>query len=151
MGLLLALSPPRPAAGVPWPAALVAGGGVGLVVYLLAVRRLPRLSPPVRPFSALLARHGVLGLWALNEEIIWRRVVLGELLASGALVALSLSTVGFALAHRARALHLGTGAAFGGLYLSTGALVASVVAHWVYNVLVRSSIDRGLSQSGTVP
>jgi membrane protease YdiL (CAAX protease family) len=73
------------------------------------------------------------------------------LLASGALVALSLSTVGFALAHRARALHLGTGAAFGGLYLSTGALVASVVAHWVYNVLVRSSLDRGLSQSGTVP
>jgi membrane protease YdiL (CAAX protease family) len=133
------------------PAAAVTGICVGLAVYLVVTRQRPRFPPQGRPLSALVARHGVLGLWALNEEIVWRRVILGELLATGALVALGLSTVAFALAHRARALHLGTGAAFGGLYLATGVLSASIAAHWVYNALVRSSLDRGPIRSGTVP
>ena len=79
----------------------------------------------------------VLGLAALNEEIVWRRVLLGELLFEARSAALAASALGFAISHRARpGLHLGTGAAFGAVYLATGALTASVAAHWAYNVLV---------------
>ena len=74
---------------------------------------------------------------AAAEEVVWRRVVLGELLRAGPLAALAGSTLGFALVHRTRqSLHLGTGAAFGGLYLATGALAASIAAHWAYNVFL---------------
>ena len=69
--------------------------------------------------------------------MVWRRVALGELLRAGVVPALAASTVGFALMHRTRrSVHLGTGGAFGAVYLSTGALAASVAAHWTYNVLV---------------
>jgi membrane protease YdiL (CAAX protease family) len=90
-------------------------------------------------------------LLALDEEIIWRLVLLGELLVFGAVAALSLSTVAFALAHRARLLHLATGAAFGGLYLATGVLAASIAAHWVYNALVSASLDPAVIRAGHEP
>jgi membrane protease YdiL (CAAX protease family) len=85
----------------------------------------------------------LIGLFAANEEVVWRRVVLGELLPAGSMPALALSALGFALVHhRSRALHLGTGAAFGGVYLATGALAASIAAHWAYNLLVASLVER---------
>jgi membrane protease YdiL (CAAX protease family) len=93
----------------------------------------------------------LLGLLAINEEIVWRRVLLGEFLTAGVIPALAASTVGFALAHRARLLHLVTGATFGGLYLATGAIAASVAAHWVYNALVSASLDPGTARSGLAP
>jgi membrane protease YdiL (CAAX protease family) len=100
----------------------------------------------------LVAKLGFLGLWALNEEIVWRRVVLGALLPGGALVALAASTLGFALAHRARRLlHVGTGVTFGSLYLATGALTASIAAHWLYNVLVGGLVDRSNTPRGASP
>jgi len=135
--LLVTVSPARPDERLPWPAVPVAGAVAGGLLFLLATRR--RLRVPAAPGSLplLVARHGFLGLCAANEEIVWRRVLLGELLPGGAVAALAASTIAFALAHRAhRVLHLGTGAAFGGLYLATGALAASVVAHWTYNALV---------------
>ena len=95
-----------------------------------------RSSPAARSVSRR-RRLAILGLAAVNEELLWRRLVLGGILPSGALAALAVSTLGFALAHRARpALHLGTGATFGGLYLATGALAAPVAAHWAYNTLL---------------
>jgi membrane protease YdiL (CAAX protease family) len=39
-------------------------------------------------------------------------------------------------------LHLNTGACFGGVYLATGSLGASVAAHWVYNVLAGTLFDQ---------
>src|SRR5262249_30740830 len=87
-----------------------------------------------------------LGLCAANEELLWRRLLLGELLIAGPVAALALSSAGFAIAHRrARLLHVGTGSAFGALYLATGLLSASIAAHWAYNALVarRRAFRRG--------
>jgi membrane protease YdiL (CAAX protease family) len=83
-----------------------------------------------------------LALLATNEEIVWRRVVLGELLDTSVLAAIFVSTAGFALHRSRRRLQLGTGAVFGALYISTGALAASVAAHWAYNALVGALVDR---------
>ena len=100
----------------------------------------------------LLAEQGVLALWAADEEIVWRRVVLGELLPAGVFAAFALSSFGFGLAHRGRrVLHLGTGAAFGGVYIATGWLGASVAAHWLYNALVGARVDRARGSAGLPP
>ena len=141
--LLLFVSPARPGRSVPAPDAALAGAATGALLFLGVTRQVPRLSPARVRTSVLLAKLGLLGLWAANEEIVWRRVVLGGLLPAGALVALTLSSLGFALAHRRRrALHLGTGAAFGGVYIATGWLCASVAAHWFYNALVGACAER---------
>ena len=74
-----------------------------------------------------------------ERGMFWRRVALGEALPLGAAVALTTSTVAFALAHRkSRRLHLATGGTFGALYLGTGSLVTSIAAHWAYNACVGS-------------
>jgi membrane protease YdiL (CAAX protease family) len=91
------------------------------------------------------AKQCLLGLWAASEEVVWRRVLLGELLFAGAAAALCGSTLAFALAHRRRGLHLGTGAAFGGLYLASGILASSIAAHWTYNALVGARLERARS------
>ena len=71
--------------------------------------------------------------------------------APGRSAAVAGSTLGFALAHRARpGLHLGTGAAFGGLYLATGALAASIAAHWAYNVFLLALAERREVSRGDV-
>ena len=41
-----------------------------------------------------------------------------------------------------KVLHLSTGACFGGVYLATGSLAASVAAHWLYNILVSARVER---------
>ena len=143
LGLLLAVSPARPESRLPQAVALAAGAAAGLLLFVGAARRAPRLPSARGALPVLVAKQGVLGLWAANEEIVWRRVVLGELLPVGALAAVAVSSLGFALAHRRRqVLHLSTGACFGGIYLATGSLGASVAAHWLYNVLVGSLADR---------
>lgn len=141
--LLLAVSPARPASRLPWAVALAAGSSAGVVLFVGAARRAPRLPSARGSLPILVAKQGVLGLWAANEEILWRRIVLGELLPVGALAAVAASSLAFALAHRRRqVLHLSTGACFGGVYLATGSLGASVAAHWLYNVLVGALVDR---------
>jgi membrane protease YdiL (CAAX protease family) len=144
LSLGLTLVPAHPSARVAWPVGAVVGMASGLVLFVVATRRRPLLPAATRSTSILLAKLGFLGLWATIEEVIWRRVALGELLPRGILPALAASTVGFALTHqRRRLLHLGTGSTFGALYLSTGVLAASIAAHWVYNVLVGGLVDRG--------
>jgi membrane protease YdiL (CAAX protease family) len=137
VGLLLAVSPPMPTLRVPEPAALAVGASVGVLLYLAVSRRLPVLPSRAAPLPLALATALFLGVAAINEEILWRRVVLGELLRVGPAAALAGSMLGFAVAHRARpGVHLITGAAFGAVYLGTGALLASVAAHWTYNLLL---------------
>jgi membrane protease YdiL (CAAX protease family) len=141
VALLAIAAPAEPSRRLPWPLQLAVGVAAGAALFLVAVRRVPRLGFRRVPWALGLARCGLLAVLAADEEILWRRVALGELLRSGAVAALAASTVAFALAHRARpALHLLTGATFGAVYLATGALVASVSAHWSYNVLVASAV-----------
>ena len=150
--LTAVLAPPTPATRLEWPSATAVGGGAGLALFVGIARRRPSLPAPRSSVPVLLAKLAFFGLWATNEELLWRRVALGELLAVGALPALVASTLGFALIHRARRrVHLVTGSAFGGVYLATGALVASVVAHWTYNVLVGALVDRELQRAHGPP
>jgi membrane protease YdiL (CAAX protease family) len=140
--LALALAPPRPPERLPASAAVAAGVAVGALLFLVVSRRRPRLRGAV-PLPVALVRNGFFGLWAANEEVVWRRVVLGEALAGGAVAALAASTIGFALMHRARRpVHVATGATFGVVYLVTGALAASIAAHWTYNALLATLVDR---------
>jgi membrane protease YdiL (CAAX protease family) len=146
-GLLLILTPEVPHARLGPPAAAAAGGAVGLLLYLAVARHRP-YAPPLAP--PVVAAYAILVVPAVSEEVVWRGVVLGELLRAGPVAAVAGSTLGFALAHRGRpALHLGTGATFGGLYLATGALLAAIAAHWAYNVLLLTLAQRG--RAGEVP
>lgn len=150
--LLLAVSPAQPASRLTWPAQPAVGVCAGGLLFLLATRRRPHLPTSTVSLPLLVARHGFLGLWAANEEIVWRRVMLGELLPGGVVPALAASTIGFALAHRARrGLHIGTGATFGSLYLATGALATCVAAHWTYNLFVGGLVDRARIRSSPDP
>jgi membrane protease YdiL (CAAX protease family) len=113
------------------------GVSAGVVLYVVVSRQLPVLPSRARPLPLALATALFLGVAAVNEEVVWRRVVLGELLRFSPSAALAGSMLGFAVAHRARpGVHLLTGAAFGAVYLGTGALAASVAAHWTYNLLL---------------
>ncbi len=102
--------------GVPWPTRASLGRAPGL-------------------------RWVVLSLAAALEELVWRGLVLGALAAAiGPIGALGFSSGGFALSHRPSlgrrcGVHLVTGTSFGVAFLA-GGLVAAVVAHGVYNVLV---------------
>jgi membrane protease YdiL (CAAX protease family) len=141
--LALVLAPPQPDRTLPWPAAVAVGALAGVALFAAAARARPGRPAASSSALLLLARAGFFGVWATNEELVWRRFALGELLGAGAVPALAASTVGFALMHRTRpALHLTTGGVFGALYLATGVLAASVVAHWSYNVLVAAVVDR---------
>jgi membrane protease YdiL (CAAX protease family) len=139
--LLALVSPAEPPERLGAWASALAGVAAGLALYLAVARHRPCVPPPV---PAAFAACAVLVVAAAAEEVVWRRVVLGELLRAGPLAALAGSTLGFALVHRTRqALHLGTGAAFGGLYLVTGALGASIAAHWAYNTCLLTLAERG--------
>ena len=151
LALLSSVTPAFPPARAPCPVAVVIGVCAGATLFTAITRRWPLLPPRGAWTSVLLGRLAFFGLWATNEEILWRRVVLGELLSFGLAPALAASTVGFALMHRTRRLvHLGTGSVFAALYVGTGALVASVAAHWVYNVLVGVLVDRSRTKAELV-
>jgi len=142
VGLLAALAPAPPDRRVPRLTAILTGVTGGTLLYALAARRVPRLPRRGR-WPTVAGKVAFFGVSAANEEIVWRGIVLGALLSAGVVPALAASSAGFALLHRGRAaLHLGTGLAFGGLYLATGALATSVTAHWTYNVLVGGLVER---------
>ena len=80
---------------------------------------------------------------SVAEEVIWRGFVLFRLvLPIGPVFALLVATLGFSLAHlhpggRTRAwVHGGTGLVLGVVFLATGALLAPIIAHVSYNLLV---------------
>jgi membrane protease YdiL (CAAX protease family) len=142
VSLGLALSPPQPRARLSTAAATAFGAAAGIVLFTVAVRRPPAIAH-LGAGAALVSRQLFLGLCAANEEVLWRRVLLGELLPAGGLAALAVSSAGFAAAHRrARPLHGLTGLTFGGIYLATGVLTASIAAHWAYNAFVGSLAER---------
>jgi membrane protease YdiL (CAAX protease family) len=136
---LVMVDPPRPDARLGWPLALVAGTAAGTALFAGVVRRVRPIRPAATPPAAL----AFLALLALNEEVIWRRLVLGEALRGGEIAGVAASTITFSLMHRVRrATHLVTGLVFGCTYVFTGSLAASVVAHWTYNALVASVLPR---------
>ena len=138
----LALSPPHPRVRTADGVAVALGAVAGVVLFAALLRRSPALTRLGTAPSAL-GRQIFLGVCAANEEVLWRRILLGELLPAGGLAALAVSSAGFALAHRrAKRLHLATGVTFGGVYLATGVLGASIAAHWMYNALVGSIVER---------
>jgi membrane protease YdiL (CAAX protease family) len=138
--LVLWVSPPRPEARITSLGAVLVGTVSGVGLYGAVARRRPFL-PSLLPGVG--AKCSILALAAVNEEILWRRVVLGELLHSGAPAALAGSSLAFGLAHRARpGLQLATGLAFGALYLATGALGACIAAHLTYNLCLLALRDR---------
>jgi membrane protease YdiL (CAAX protease family) len=141
VSLWLALSPPQPRAQLAPALALALGIAAGAVLFGAVSRRWPSFARAL--IRRALGRQLFLGLCAANEEIVWRRTLLGELLPAGSAVALVVSSVAFAVAHRrSRLLHIGTGSVFGALYLATGVLAASIAAHWIYNALVGSLLQR---------
>jgi membrane protease YdiL (CAAX protease family) len=108
--------------------------------FSLTAGRIPLALP--RPLGrAMLVRWLGLGAAAALEEVVWRGIALGGLAAVvGPWPALAASSAGFALLHwpslRGRcAVHLFTGLAFGAAFLAVG-LVAAILAHVIYNVLV---------------
>ena len=85
---------------------------------------------------------------AASEEAIWRGFALARLTPLGLGWALALTTIGFAATHfptqrlRGVVVQLGTGIAFGGLFVLTGSLAAAVSAHCLYNVLALAARPR---------
>jgi len=135
--------PPAPDAQLALVPALTTGVAVGFSLYLLVAWR--RLGRPhsLRLRSAAFARLVVLGVCALNEEVVWRWFVLGTLLTWGTVAALAGSTLGFATVHRnGSAFHLLTGTTFGTVYLATGSLLACAAAHLAYNSCVAYCAER---------
>ena len=123
------------------PAALL--GVAGGIVVALALRAVPapRGLRAACCSPTLLAVVGVLLAVAAAEEAVWRWAVLDGLDAvAGPIVAVSLSTLGFAVAHgrtrRVIGTHAVTGGAFGLAYISTGRLSAAIGAHASYNLAV---------------
>lgn len=142
ISLYLAIRPRAPAAPVDGGAPSIALGlaaGACLLVAL-AGRLPPRPTLRRSRLPAFGARACVLGIAALAEELVWRVVALGALVVPlGRWVALAATTAGFAIAHagrgrRAIAVHLATGAVFGGVYLATASFAAAATAHASYNL-----------------
>jgi len=124
------------------PLALAAAAGVATGFLLVAVLAgLPRArGTRSARLSMLLALGGFVVLVSASEEVIWRGFVLERLTGwVGLAGALAVSTLGFALAHGERAAmgtYLLLGAAFGGIFLAAGNLLAAITAHATYNLLV---------------
>ncbi|HSL65087.1 MAG TPA: CPBP family intramembrane glutamic endopeptidase [Gaiellaceae bacterium] len=129
-------------------AAAAIGLALAAAVALFAALARLRVRPlvPRRAHRSAAARLGLhFSARAAYEEAVWRGLVLGP--TSGALGAapgLAVSTLGFAASHvgtqgRRAAAHLLTGATFGSLYLATGHLLAAVLAHAAYDVLVTAA------------
>ena len=136
--------------------ALVFGLLVGVALFLVLARpRLPPASVATLPRRRLAARAILLTAKAAQEESIWRGLVLGLLVGPlGGVGAVAVSTLLFAAAHvgdlgRVAAVHLLTGLAFAGVYLTTGRLLAAVTAHGTYNVLLGAAALAGETLSET--
>ncbi len=123
---------------------LLAGPLTGAALFVaLAGGRIRR--PRAGPVHVLLVRLLGFGASAALEELVWRALVLGSLVAAiGPAEGLAVSSIGFALWHRPAlgsrcAVHLVTGVGFGAAFL-IGGIAAAVLAHWSYNVLVDMAV-----------
>jgi membrane protease YdiL (CAAX protease family) len=121
---------------------VLAGIAVGIVLYrLLAARE--QSAPRRASTAAIVALALVYTAISIAEEIIWRGWAFDVLAASrGALLALIVTTAGFALVHGIHQgyagvrFHLVTGLAFGLTLLATSSLAGAAAAHVAYNLAV---------------
>ncbi|TML83598.1 MAG: CPBP family intramembrane metalloprotease [Actinobacteria bacterium] len=134
------IEPPAPRVAL--GAAALLGTAMGCAAFLVLARRLPPLGRPAIARAVTIVAP-VVALGAAGEEAVWRFGVLRGLEPMlGPTGAFAVSTAGFAAAHVGRTrlrvlpVHVLTGTTFASAYLLTGRLVAAVVAHVVYNVLV---------------
>jgi ABC-2 type transport system ATP-binding protein len=145
--VVLPIDPPRNP--VPWQLALPAGVVGGLTLFAsLASRSLPVRGPERSRLAILAAKGAYVSITSATEEVFWRWLILGALADTiGLAAALAASTLSFAFAHELRvrsgpfAIHLATGASFGGVYLLTGSLTAAIGAHATYNLLVLVGLE----------
>jgi ABC-2 type transport system ATP-binding protein len=152
------------ALGVPAPAGGIVGLSIalpsGILAGLLLFALLSRAWVSIGIFrrnraAALTARGGYLVLRSAVEEIFWRGLGIGVLAPLiGTVPALVVTTVGFAASHlpklgRHSAVHLLTGAVFGGLYLVGGGLAAPIAAHATYNLMIVLALEARRQQART--
>jgi membrane protease YdiL (CAAX protease family) len=130
--------PPSPSPG------FLAGPAIGTALFVILARDRPHL--PERPVAVVVVRGGYLFAAAAFEELLWRGLGLALLAdLTGPLLALVLTSCAFALWHRRScgrqsAVHVVTGLGFGGAFFA-GGLVAAILAHASYNVLVDLSVQ----------
>ncbi len=119
------------------------GLACGLALFAILSLQVPRV-PPSRDPARWMIRLAFVVTWAAVEEILWRWLVLGVVAtASGWPLALAASSLGFAAVHRVGKMsQLATGTTFGGVYLATGRLLAAVVAHAAYNLVLAEALAR---------
>jgi membrane protease YdiL (CAAX protease family) len=122
------------------------GPAAGAATFLLLTGgRFPRALPQTLG-RAMLVRWLRLGAAAGLEEVVWRGAVLGGLaFFLGPWLALVGSSAAFAIWHWPSlrgwcAVHLVTGAAFGGAFLA-GGLAAAMLGHALYNLLVDLAVQ----------
>jgi hypothetical protein len=135
------IAPPVDGAASLGPAAGPVGALVGVTCFTALAGRRIRITCAVLPRRRFVARCAVLTGRSVYEEALWRGLVLGALLPLGRLPALLVSSALFAAAHVPRLglrawTHVPTGAAFGAVYLATGALESAMAAHAAYNIAV---------------
>ena len=135
---------------VPLATGVAIGLAAATVLFVALVRVRARLRPSRWRAHTLVARGGFFALRSASEEVAWRWFLLGSLApAVGMLGAFTASTAGFALAHagpqrgRGVAIHALTGGVFGAVFIVTGSLLAAVVAHGGYNLLVLLAVESG--------
>ncbi len=141
LGLVLLAPTAPPRAPVAVAVAIPAGAVLGIVVFAVLAHG---WRPPARFRSPVVIGTGLaVAATGAGEEAIWRGFALGRLGPSFGIVgALVATSVVFAATHipalrlRGAAVHLGTGTAFGLLFIATGSLVAAATAHGAYNLLV---------------
>jgi membrane protease YdiL (CAAX protease family) len=139
--LLIPLDAPE--ASVPLAPALLVGALAGTMLYcaLAGTRPVLHRGPLTR---RRVTRVSFCLVWATVEETLWRRLILASLaLQLGWIVALVVSSAGFALSHRIGwPGHLVTGLGLGSVYLATGQLLAAIAMHTVYNLLLDERLER---------
>jgi ABC-2 type transport system ATP-binding protein len=129
---------------------LLASVGVAILLFrMLAGRIRWPVRRLLRRARRVVARGAYLTLTSATEEVLWRLLVVGGLApVIGLAPAFVAGTIGFALAHGVRrgdvvVVHLVTGAVFGAVYVGTGRIEASILAHAFYNWLVVLAIESG--------
>jgi ABC-2 type transport system ATP-binding protein len=131
------------------PSLLASAGVATLLFAVLAGRVRWPVRRPLRRTRRVVVRGTYLTLTSATEEVLWRLLVLGGLApVIGLAPAFLAGTIGFALAHGVRrrdvvVVHLVTGAVFGAVYVGTGRIEASILAHALYNWLVVLAIESG--------
>ncbi len=133
---------------LPLPFALSAGLATATILYAVLAQRLPSVSIALERRIAFAAKALYLAIHSAAEEVLWRWFVLGAIAArEGWLAALLLSSLAFTASHargqgwQGLRVHVLTGLAFGAIFLVTGRIAASIVAHITYNVLVAAGAE----------